>query len=367
MHTSERPLEEKLALFWHGHFATSAQKVKSSWHTHQLNDVFRKHAAGNFKQLTIEVGQSPSMLRYLDNNKSTKKHPNENWARELMELFTLGVGAYTENDIKEAARAFTGWQMDEDGFVFRGRNHDYGEKKFLGRTGKLNGEDIVDTILAQAACSRFMARNLIEFFVRPDPPKPLVEALAAELRKQKWELRPAMKTLFKSQAFFDPASRGCLVKSPVELVVGSSRRLGIPIANLVAAERATASMGQEIMQPPNVKGWDGEEKWINTATLFQRYNTIGLMLTGGGDGPQRGRMARRLSKGAGTESDESSDEKAGDEMMTMMGSAKTPKSRMNLEPQPAYDPLATVRAHDLKSAAEIVRFYERILLPKELS
>ncbi|MCC6155400.1 MAG: DUF1800 family protein, partial [Candidatus Hydrogenedentes bacterium] len=164
MHTSERPLEEKLALFWHGHFATSAQKVKSSWHTHQLNDVFRRHAIGNFKQLTIEVGQSPSMLRYLDNNKSTKKHPNENWARELMELFTLGQGQYSEDDIKESARAFTGWTSTHEKFAYRFDYHDGGSKTFMGKTGNFDGWDVINIIFEQPAASEFIAAKLWTYF-----------------------------------------------------------------------------------------------------------------------------------------------------------------------------------------------------------
>ena len=361
---SPRPFEEKMTLFWHGHFTSGMREVRNPVFMKEQNDFLRQHALGNFRELVLGISKDRAMLVYLDGNRNNKQRPNENYARELMELFTLGVGNYTETDIKEAARAFTGWQFDEDGFVFRGRNHDYGPKKFLGRSGKLNGEDVIDAILEHPACSKFIARNVIEFFCRPDPKKPLVDAFAAELRKQKFELRPAMKTLFRSQAFYHDDSRGCLVKSPVELLVGTARRLEIPIANLVAAERATAGMGQELMQPPNVKGWDGEQKWINTATLFQRYNTIGTLLNGG-DGPARGRMARMARRAAASaDDDDGNDEEAG---MMAMSSSKVARSRLSGERQPEYDPLPAVRDFSLRTADDVVRFYERLLLPRPLS
>lgn len=364
MALTPRPFEEKMTLFWHGHFTSGMREVRNPVFMKEQNDFLRQHTLGNFRDLVLGISKDRAMLVYLDGNRNNKQRPNENYARELMELFTLGVGNYSEMDIKEAARAFTGWQFDEDGYVFRGRNHDYGEKKFLGRTGKLNGEDIVETIVENPACARFIARNILEFFCRPDPKKPLVEAFATELRKQRFELRPAMKTLFRSQAFYHDDSRGCLIKSPTELLVGTVRRLGVPVANLVAAERATASMGQELMQPPNVKGWDGEQKWINTATLFQRYNTIGSMLNGG-DGPGRDRMARRMARrAAAAADDDGNDEEAG---MMMMGGSKSARSRLSGERQPEYDPMPVVREFDLKSAEDIVGFYERLLLSRPLS
>lgn len=381
---SPRPFEEKMTLFWHGHFTSGYREVRNPVFMKQQNDFLRKNALGNFRDLVLGISKDRAMLVYLDGNRNNKQQPNENYARELMELFTLGVGNYSEQDIKEAARAFTGWQFDEDGFVFRGRNHDYGEKRFLGRTGKLNGEDVVDTILDQPACTRFMAKNILAFFVRPDPERPLIEAFAGELRKNKFELRPSMKTLFKSQAFYHADSRGALVKSPVELLVGTARRLGVPVANLVSAERAVANMGQELMQPPNVKGWDGEEKWVNTATLFQRYNTIGVLINGGGDGPVRDRMQRRLERQAkraaaeargdaassepqaqarGARGDDDSDDDRDDEMMLR---GKAPRTRMGGSRQPAFDPMPMVRDHNLKSAEQIVGFFLDHLLPRPL-
>ncbi|GMU82330.1 MAG: hypothetical protein AMXMBFR47_22010 [Planctomycetota bacterium] len=361
MLTSPRPFEEKMTLFWHGRFTSGVREVRNPVFMKEQNDLFRKNGLGNFKDLVLAVSRDRAMLVYLDGNRNNKSKPNENYARELMELFTLGVGNYSEADIKEAARAFTGWQFDEDGFVFRGRNHDYGPKKFLGKTGKFNGEDIVEIILDQPACSRFLATKILEFFVRPDPPKPLVDALAAELRKNKFELRPTMATLFRSQAFYHPDSRGALVKSPVELIVGTARRLGVPINNLVVAERAMAQMGQELLQPPNVKGWDGHEKWINAATLFQRYNAVGAIINGGAAGPN---ARARIAAAVGASSED--DDKYKDDEMMKMGDTPAEKSRLAGRAQPAFDPMPVVRANSLKSAEDLVDYFSRFLLPRPL-
>lgn len=361
MATSPRPFEEKMTLFWHGRFTSGVREVRNPVFMKEQNDLFRRNALGDFKDLVLAVSRDRAMLVYLDGNRNNKSKPNENYARELMELFTLGVGNYTENDIKAAARAFTGWQFDDEGFVFRGRNHDYGVKTFLGKTGKLNGEDIIDTIIDQPACSRFLAGKILQFFVRPSPPRPLVEALAAEIRRNKFELRPTMATLFRSQAFYHPDSRGALVKSPVELIVGTARRLGVPINNLSVAERAMAQMGQEIFQPPNVKGWDGQEKWINAATLFQRYNAVGALINGGGPGPDaRQRIARAIGGNA-------DDAKKYEDESTMKMSEKTPeKSRLAGKAQPAFDPLPLIHENSLKSAEDVVNYFSHFLLAQPL-
>lgn len=361
MVTSPRPFEEKMTLFWHGRFTSGVREVRNPVFMKEQNDLLRRNALGNFKDLVLAVSRDRAMLVYLDGNRNNKSKPNENYARELMELFTLGVGNYTENDIKEAARAFTGWQFDENGFVFRGRNHDYGQKKFLGRTGKFNGDDIVDIILDQPACSKFVAKKILEFFVRPDPPKQLIDALAAELRRNKFELRPTMATLFRSQAFYHPDSRGALVKSPVELLVGTARRLGTPINNLIVAERAMAQMGQEIFQPPNVKGWDGQGKWINAATLFQRYNAVGALINGGGPGPD---VRRRIAQAVGATPEDS--KQYDDESMMSMSGKTAEKSRLAGKAQPAFDPMPIVRENNLKSAEDVVDYFSRFLLPRPL-
>ncbi|MEP0847238.1 MAG: DUF1800 domain-containing protein [Phycisphaerae bacterium] len=278
---SPRPFEERMTLFWHGLFTSGAREVKRAEFMLEQNEFLRRHALDPFRDLLVGIAKDRAMLVYLDGVRNRKEQPNENFARELMELFTLGVGNYTEQDVKEAARAFTGWSFDEDGFIFRARAHDDGVKTVLKKTGRLDGTDVIDAILDQPAASRHLARKLLEHFVRPDPDRRLVESFAAVIRREQFRLRPIMKRLFKSQAFYDPGARGALVKSPVDVVVGTARTLGVPIVGLLEAERAMAQMGQALMQPPNVKGWDGGESWINTATLYTRHNAVGPLIYGG--------------------------------------------------------------------------------------
>lgn len=352
---SPRPFEEKMTLFWHGHFTSGAREVRRALFMHEQNEFLRKNAVGNFRDLVLGISKDRAMLLYLDAARSSKKQPNENYARELMELFTLGVGNYTEADIKAAARAFTGWGFDDDGFDFRPRQHDDSEKTFMGKRGKFNGEDIIDMILANPACSRWVAKCLLEYFVRPEPEKPLVEAFAGVLRRNKFELRPSLKALFKSEAFYHASSHGALIKSPVELVVGTAMQLELPLGDLLGAERSMAGMGQELMQPPNVKGWDGGEKWINTATLFSRYNYIGKLLRGEASADERTRALAR----AAVSKDEEDKEK-----MSMAGSmqASSAKSRLTAGKQPMFDPSALLQDRKLSGAEEIVDFFTAHLL-----
>jgi uncharacterized protein (DUF1800 family) len=279
---TQRPLEEKLALFWHGHFATSAEKVRDPRTNFELNQVFRKHGAGNFRTLLMAVGQSPAMMRYLDQDRSTPQKPNENWARECLELFTLGIGHYTEKDIKEAARAFTGWTVSREGqFRFVRRRHDEGEKTFLGRTGAFTGDDIVDIILQQPACAEHVARKLWRYFGSENPPPGVVEGLADTLRRSNYELRPALRQLFLSQAFYDESTIQTQVKSPAQLVVNLLVQLDAPLDERPpVAQLAMRAMGQSLFSPPNVKGWEGGRSWINTNTLLIRYNFSSYLVSG---------------------------------------------------------------------------------------
>lgn len=361
MARSPRPFEEKMTLFWHGHFTSGAREVRRALFMYEQNEFMRRNAVGNFRDLVIGISKDRAMLLYLDAARSTKRQPNENYARELMELFTLGVGNYSEADIKAAARAFTGWGFDDDGFDFRPRQHDNSVKTFLGKTGPLNGEDVIDIILAQPACARWISRCLLEFYVRPDPEKPLVEAFAGVLRRNKFELRPSLKTLFRSEAFYHEKSRGSLIKSPVELVVGAARQLDVPLEDLLGAERSMSGMGQELLQPPNVKGWDGGQKWINTATLFSRYNYAGKLLRGEAAADNRARALAR----AVVSKDEEPDEK-----MAMTGiSAMQPsqaKSRLTAGRPAAFDPMILVRRYELSDAEEIVKFFAAHLLAAPL-
>ena len=273
------PLQEKMTLFWHGHF-TSAIREKGTSPQAMLdqNWLFRRYAVGNIRELTRAVARNPAMLRYLDNARSAKSHPNENFARELMELFTLGIGNYSENDVRESARAFTGWGLDRDGAfkVFPNR-HDDGDKTFLGHTGNFDGDDIIAIIFKQPACSRYFAKKIIEFFVYENPEPEFVDAVAAQLRAHDFELAPVLATLLASDVFYSPRAYRALVKSPVEFVLGSMKILGLTQVNTVALG-ALRKTGQTLFYPPNVKGWDGGAAWINSQTLLTRDNLINVLV-----------------------------------------------------------------------------------------
>ena len=282
-----RPLEEKMTLFWHGHFATGWRTIEDSYHMYLQNRTLRTHATGDFGELAYRIIRDPAMLRYLDNDRSRREQPNENLARELMELFVLGEGrGYTERDIKEAARALTGFTFDDDTFRFDSRAHDGRPKTILGRTGPFDGDDLVRTLLARPECSEFICRKLHRFFVDDGPQAPdrdaltAISRLAELLRREKYQLKPVLRTLFLSRHFHDPAYRGSVVKSPVQLVVQTVRQLGAPPRELATVASALELMGQSLFQPPSVKGWDGGRAWINTSTLFVRQNTVVYLLTG---------------------------------------------------------------------------------------
>lgn len=272
MLATKRPFQEKLALFWHGHFATSAQKVTVPLHNWQVNDIVRRNASGNFKTLAIEMGQSPAMLDYLDNRRSTKRKPNENWARELMELFTMGVGNYSEDDIKNSARAFTGWNSDHEKFVYREDLHDFESKTFMGRTGNFDGWDIIDIIFDQPVTAEYIAGELWTYFAYAEPEPEIVSGLGATLRDHDYDLKPMLDQLFASRAFYSDKAIGTQIKSPAQLIIQLCSELGVddpPYALVVSAMR---QLGQDLFNPPNVKGWDGGKAWINANALLYRYN-----------------------------------------------------------------------------------------------
>lgn len=284
-----RPLEEKMTLFWHGHFATSYRTIEDSYHSYQQNRLFREHALGNFGEMLYAIIRDPAMIAYLDNNDSRKGRPNENLARELMELFSLGVGNYSEKDIKEGARALTGYTFEDDDFEFRANNHDAGTKTILGKTGTLDGDGFVAAILAQPACAKFMADKLYRFFVADfpsgnkaldDAAKSVTAQMATQFRGMRYELKPVMRRLLLSQHFYDPRVMRQQIKSPAELVVGMVRQLGTPVRDLGVLADAMNMMGQSLFFPPSVKGWNGSRSWINTATLFIRQNIACFLLTG---------------------------------------------------------------------------------------
>jgi hypothetical protein len=276
MIASPAPLQEKMTLFWHGHFTSSPEKGTTAQELLAQNQLFRRFALGNVRDLTLAVSQDPAMLRYLDNNVNVRAHPNENYARELMELFTLGIGNYTEQDVRESARAFTGWtfRRTPDGsatFFDNRRQHDDGVKTFLGQSGNFTGADIVNIIFRQPAASKFFATKLLGFFVYMDPEPVLVDQVAALIVKHDFNLATVMSTLLRSNVFYSDRAYRALVKSPVEFVVGTHQLFGIPqVAPVELA--ALRAMGQVLFYPPNVKGWDGGAAWVNSQTIITREN-----------------------------------------------------------------------------------------------
>jgi uncharacterized protein (DUF1800 family) len=278
MIASPAPLQEKMTLFWHGHFTSAInQKGVTAQMMLAQNQLFRQHALGDVRALALAVSQDPAMLRYLDNAANVKAHPNENYARELMELFTLGLGNYTERDVRESARAFTGWTYRLDRgtgygiFVNNGRQHDDGTKAFLGQSGDFDGADIVRIIFEQPAAPRFLASRLLAFFVYEDPEPELIDQLAALIVRKSFTLQTVISTLLRSEVFYSDRAYRALVKSPVELVVGTHQLFEIP--RVAPAELAALNaMGQILFSPPNVKGWDGGAAWISTQSVLIREN-----------------------------------------------------------------------------------------------
>jgi uncharacterized protein (DUF1800 family) len=276
------PLSERLTLFWHGHFATSQRKVRSPRLMARQNLLLRRHGAGRFGELLHAIARDPAMLIYLDGAGSRRGAPNENFAREVMELFTLGEGAYSERDVKEAARAFTGWGIDREAGEFRERPalHDGGEKTVLGRSGRLRGGDVLDLLLARPETAEHLTRKLWREFISPLPEPAVVTALAAVLRDARYEIRPWLRAAFLSEPFWRPANRASLIKSPVDLVAGTLRTFGIRPFVLRPAAIACAQLGQDLFGPPNVKGWPGGEHWINAASLLARKQLLERLFRG---------------------------------------------------------------------------------------
>jgi uncharacterized protein (DUF1800 family) len=277
-----RPLQEKMTLFWHGHFATSTEKVRDAYYMWRQNELFRRLATGNWLQLLVEVGKDPAMLVWLDQAQSRKEHPNENFAREVMELFALGEGHYTEKDVTEAARALTGWSLDRETqrFVDRPAQHDIGVKTVLGRTGYLDGEDFLEQIVAQPQAAVFITSKIWNFFAGEMPSPALSSALADEFRREGNNFKPLLRTMFLSESFYDPSIIRHQVKSPVQWLVGSVRQLECELPPPLASSSLLRSLGQDLFAPPNVKGWDGGLAWITTNTLLARYNESAALAQG---------------------------------------------------------------------------------------
>jgi uncharacterized protein (DUF1800 family) len=273
MARSPAPLVEKMTLFWHGHFATSADKV-SAYRMWLQNETIRRYALSNFSPLVKAISCDPAMLNWLDLGSSQKEQPNENFARELMELFTLGEGHYTEDDVKAAARSFTGYRVagPAEEFRFVAAQFDPSDKTFLGKTGPWHGDQVIDIILSQPQCAKFIAAKIWRFFAYEDPAPPLADALADQLLRCNYELKPFMKIVLSSQEFFSSQARNSIIKSPVQFLVQGQRTLGLPLPSGQSLVFIYRQLGQTPFYPPNVKGWDGGKSWISTATLAYRYD-----------------------------------------------------------------------------------------------
>ncbi len=270
------PFTEKMTLFWHNHFATSQQKVRHSTLMYRQHIMLRQHALGNFGVMLHQVARDPAMLIYLDNANSRKEQPNENFAREVMELFTLGEGNYSEQDIKEVARAFTGWSIDRENgeFMFRRPIHDAGEKTIFGKKGNFDGDQALDLLLKRPETAIFITRKLWREFVSPEPDEKVVTQLANLYRDSGYNTGRLMSAILASDSFYAADNRASLIKSPVDFVVGTMKQFNIETGNMRPFVLAAALLGQNLFQPPNVKGWPGGEHWINSATLLGRKQFI---------------------------------------------------------------------------------------------
>ena len=267
------PLRERVTLMWHNHFATSMAKVDDHRMMHAEVQLFRTLGMGDFRKLMHAVARDPAMLRWLDGDKNRAGSPNENFAREVMELFTLGIGNYSESDVKNAARAFTGWRASGRGFKLRKVDHDAGQKTLLGQSGPWSTREAVDILLASPHCLRHIARRLLMEFVHPNPKREWVEETAAVLERNDWHIGRTIAVLLNSKLFFSSVARRSRIAGPVELMVGAVRGLGIRAQPAQLVERC-AQMGQKLFHPKSVKGWDGMRSWINAGTWIGRHNSL---------------------------------------------------------------------------------------------
>jgi len=298
---TERPLEEKIALFWHHVFATGNAKVDNYDQLLEQIKLFRDMGMGNYRDFMVELAKNPSMIFWLDNNENHGNAVNENWGRELLELFSMGVGNYTEKDVREASRAFTGWTFETKiprlpygrfpwKFEYRPEDHDDGEKEFLGHRGRFNGEDIINIIVQQPACARFVARHLYNFFVADEPQVPAwsieaprdpqaIDVLATTFRQSNYDIRSVLRVMFNSDFFKN--ARFQHMKSPAEVVVGTLRLVGnyeIPRPGYGELSMQPSYMGQDLLNPPSVEGWHTGKEWINSGSLMARINFVAELI-----------------------------------------------------------------------------------------
>jgi uncharacterized protein (DUF1800 family) len=370
------PLREKLTLFWHDHFATSINKVTRAFAMYRQNLLLRQHALGRFPDFLQAMSKDPAMLLWLDSASNVKGKPNENYAREVMELFSLGVGNYTEKDIREAARAFTGWQTEDDEYVFVAREHDDGDKTVLGKSGTFNGEDVVRICLEQAACAKFLVRKLYRFLVseRETPPDTFLQPLADDFRKSGYDIAALVRRMVGSRHFFSEYAYRQRIKCPVEFALGIVSSLTdrqIPPRALVSRLDA---MGQTLFAPPNVKGWPGGASWLNTATVLARHNFAQMVAMGGlrDSAPrptplnpieaerERAEEAQRLA--------EEARQLAEEEKLRAEGKPVPPRPEPAVPPPAAnMDVAAQVQREKLTKPAEIVNFLLDMLLQGDAS
>jgi uncharacterized protein (DUF1800 family) len=278
LHTP-RPLEEKMTLFWHGHLTSALQKVKDPNAMQAQNALFRANALGNYGTLLRAISRDGAMIRWLDLQTNRKGAPNENYARELMELFTLGVGNYTEDDVDEVARAFTGWSATPDGrFQFNADQHDAAPKTILGQTGPFDGDNVSDMLAAHPTTARFMANKLFRFFAYPGAEPAVIDRFADVHLQSSGSIKAVVEAILRSPEFSSERAYRALIKSPTELVVGALRALGAESVPPQAVQ-SMRLLGQELFNPPNVAGWFGHRSWINAATLLGRFNVLGTVAT----------------------------------------------------------------------------------------
>jgi uncharacterized protein (DUF1800 family) len=291
---TSHPLRERMTLFWHNHFATSILKVRQATPMARQNILIRSHALGKFGPFLLEMSRDPAMLIWLDSNSNSRGRPNENYARELMELFSLGVGRYTESDVREAARAFTGWHTDGKKFTLNNFQHDGGKKTLLGQTGNLDGADVVRIVLEQPAAAEFLIRKVYRAFISEGDPPPdrLLAPLADRYRASGYDAADLMRTILQSRLFFSSHAFRQRVKSPVEYAVGLLRGLEAKPTETQSMNLGGGAggslgnvmdgLGQTLFAPPNVKGWNGGESWLNSATLLARHNLAWKVVQGAG-------------------------------------------------------------------------------------
>ncbi len=320
-------LWEKMTFFWHSHFATSARKVKLVPLLFQQLSTMHRHAIGNFREFLHDMVKDPALLRYLDNNQNHKGKPNENFARELMELFTLGRGHYTETDVKESARAFTGWTSDLFHFNVRWKQHDLDEKTFLGHSGRFDGNDIAEIILEQPACAEFITGKILSFFGFEPVDEKDITFFAEIFRNSGYEISVLLKTIFLNQKFYRNPVVGNQIKSPLQLVVGTARTLDLRMPHPQFYLHVLDLMGQVPYFPPNVKGWPGDRAWINTSRLLARF-TFGEIVNYGEIPPEM------IPNGINRKQQKDGKKKAGKKEMPRMFR----KPHLGIE----YDPLSLV-------------------------